>query len=68
MLPYRDAVLAGDRARVEHLLATGYGQGKCWSSDPVWMAQERAHREAWATLSPRARAEKYEQFLARVRP
>lgn len=34
MLPYRDAVLAADRARVDHLLATGYGSGKCWLSDP----------------------------------
>lgn len=34
MLPYRDAVLAGERARVDHLLATGYGD-KCWTSDPA---------------------------------
>ena len=34
MLPYRDAVLAGDRVRVEQLLATGYGGGHCWLSDP----------------------------------
>jgi hypothetical protein len=63
MLPYRDAVLAGDRARVDHLLATGYGGGKCWSNDPHWMAQLAAHRE-WRTLSPSALAQKYEQFLA----
>jgi hypothetical protein len=62
MLPYRDAVLAGDRARVEHLLATGYGDGKCWSSDPAWMAQERAHRD-WGRLSQSERAQKYRQFL-----
>ncbi|HMJ00771.1 MAG TPA: hypothetical protein VK488_13120 [Gaiellaceae bacterium] len=63
MLPYRDAVLAGDRARVEHLLASGYGGGKCWSSDPDWMAQERAHRE-WRSLPQKELAQKYEQFLA----
>jgi hypothetical protein len=64
MLVYRDAVLAGDRARVEHLLATGYGGGgKCWSSDPDWMAQVAAHRE-WRSLSPNERVQKYEQFLA----
>lgn len=64
MLLYRDAVLAGDRARVEHLLATGYGGGgKCWSSDPDWMAQVAAHRE-WRSLSPKERAQKYEQFMA----
>lgn len=44
MLPYRDAVLAGDRAGVERLLARGYGD-KCWTSDPDWMAQIAAHPE-----------------------
>jgi hypothetical protein len=63
MLPYRDAVLAGDRARVEQLLATGYGDGKCWLSDPAWMARQ----DAWATLSPKERAEKYLEYLARAR-
>jgi hypothetical protein len=33
-LPYRDAVLAGDTGRVDHLLATGYGDGKCWLANP----------------------------------
>jgi hypothetical protein len=66
MLPYRDAVMASDRARVEHLLASGYGGGKCWSSDPDWMAQERVHRE-WRNLSPKELAQKYEQFLANGR-
>jgi hypothetical protein len=65
MLPYRDAVLAGDRARVEQMLATGYGSGKCWLSDPAWMAEEQAHADAWDTLSPEERAHKYEQFLSR---
>lgn len=68
MLPYRAAVLAGDRARVERLLARGYGDGKCWSSDPAWMAQVRAHRDDWGRLSPSETAQKYEQFLARERP
>jgi hypothetical protein len=67
MLPYRDGVLAGDRARVEQLLAAGYGGGKCWSSDPDWMAQVRAHGDAWRTLSPSELAQKYEQFLASAR-
>jgi hypothetical protein len=67
MLPYRSAVLAGDRARVEHLLATGYGDGKCWSSDPAWMALIAAHAD-WDRLSPDQLAQKYEQFLASERP
>jgi hypothetical protein len=67
MLPYRDAVLAGDRGRVAHLLAAAYGGGKCWLSDPEWMAQVQAH-EGWAMLSPRALTQKYEQFLASERP
>jgi hypothetical protein len=64
MLPYRDAVLAGDRARVEQLLATGYGGGQCWLSDPAWMAQVRAHGADWGSLSPTQLAQKYQQFLA----
>jgi hypothetical protein len=62
MLPYRDAVLAGDRARVEDLLASGYGD-KCWTSDPGWRAQLSAHPE-WGRLSQGEMAQKYEQFLA----
>jgi hypothetical protein len=67
MLPYGDAVLVGDRARVEHLLATGYGGGQCWLSDPVWMAQVRAHGDEWGRLSQRKLAHKYEHFLANGR-
>lgn len=63
MLPYRDAVLVGDRTRVEHLLATGYGD-KCWTSDPGWMTEMRAHRDDWGRLSQNELAQKYEQFLA----
>jgi hypothetical protein len=67
MLVYRDAVLAGDRAHVENLLATGYGDGKCWISDPAWMTQVEAHGEDWAGLSGRGLAQKYEEFLANGR-
>jgi hypothetical protein len=66
MLPYRDAVLANDRARVDHLLATGYGQGKCWSSDPEWMAALQAHPQ-WDTIGKKGLAQEYEQFLASAR-
>jgi hypothetical protein len=62
MLPYRDAVLAGDRAGVERLLASGYGD-KCWVSDPDWNAQIAAHPE-WATLTKDQMAGHYEQYLA----
>jgi hypothetical protein len=62
MLPYRDAVAAGDRSTVERLLSTGYGD-KCWTSDPDWMAQVASHRD-WGTLSREETATKYEQFLA----
>jgi hypothetical protein len=65
MLPYRDAVLAGDRARVEHLLAAHYGD-KVWTSDPAWRGQLAAHLE-WGTLSQSDMAAKYEQFLASAR-
>jgi hypothetical protein len=62
MLPYRDAVLAGDVARTEQLLANGYGD-KCWVDDPAWMAMWRSHPE-WGTLSRKALAERYKEFLA----
>jgi hypothetical protein len=61
MLPYRDAVLAGDRSRVEQLLSTGYGD-KCWTSDPDWMASVSAHPE-WGTLSRDETAQRYRRFL-----
>jgi len=67
MLPYRDAVLANDRERVEHLLATGYGGGRCWLADPDWMARLR-ERSSWSKLSPTELAQRYLQFLARERP
>jgi hypothetical protein len=62
MLPYRDAVVAGDRAGVERLLASGYGD-KCWVSDPDWNAQTAAHPE-WRTLTREQMAGYYEQYLA----
>jgi hypothetical protein len=65
MLPYQDAVLAGDRARVERLLAFGYGD-KCSTSDPEWRAQIAAHPE-WGTFSRGRLAREYEQFLASAR-
>jgi hypothetical protein len=46
LLPYRDAVLAGDRTRVEHLLAIGYGDGRCSLYDPAVRAQESARSKA----------------------
>jgi hypothetical protein len=65
MLPYRDAVLAGDRSRVEHLLAIGYGD-KCWTSDPDWMARLETH-PGWLSLSPDELEQRYGGFLATVR-
>jgi len=35
VLPYRDAVLAGDRARVEHLLTTNAYEGHCQFSTRI---------------------------------
>jgi hypothetical protein len=66
MLPYGTAVLAGDRVAVDQLLATGYGDGKCWLSDPTWMAEWRAQGQAWHTSDQIA--EHYRQFLAQERP
>lgn len=67
MLPYRDAVLAADGTRVDHLLTTGYGGGRCWLSDPSWMAQLTAHRDTWGQLSQSELAGKYRQYLANGR-
>jgi len=63
ILPYRSAVLAGDQAQVENLLASGYGDGRCWLADPQWMAQSKQ----WSQLSPSAIATRYKQFLASER-
>lgn len=59
MLPYRDAVLAGDRARVEKLLAFNYGDA--WLGDPAWNAWLAQHGDR-LTLSQLAA--KYEEFIA----
>jgi hypothetical protein len=66
MLPYRSAVLSRDSARVDQMLASGYGNGKCWLSDPQWMSELRANA-GLSKLSPRDLARQYEQFLARER-
>jgi hypothetical protein len=66
MLPYRAAVLAGNRARVDQLLAAGYG-GKCWTSDPQWRALLASHPQ-WRVLSGDDLAQKYVAFLASARP
>jgi hypothetical protein len=66
MIPYRSAVLAGDPAAVDQMLASGYGDGKCWLSDPQWMSELHAH-STWAKLSPQGLARRYQQFLARER-
>ena len=63
MLPYRDAVLAGDRARVEHLLVTGFYGGRPTVYDPDWRALETAHPE-WRTLSSSELNQEYAQYLA----
>jgi hypothetical protein len=67
MLPYRSAVVSGDSARVDQMLASGYGDGKCWLSDPQWMSTVHANSDL-SKLSPQALAARYEQFLARQRP
>jgi len=67
MLSYRSAVLSGDSTRVVQMLASGYGDGKCWLSDPQWMSEVQAN-SALSKLSPQALASRYQQFLARARP
>ena len=66
MLPYRSAVLSGDSAAVDQMLASGYGDGKCWLSDPQWMSVLHAN-SGLSKLSPQALASRYERFLARER-
>ena len=66
MLPYRSAVLSGDSRAVDQMLASGYGDGKCWLSDPQWMSDLDAH-SAWSKLSPQGLALRYERFLVRER-
>ncbi len=52
LLPYRAAVLAGDRAQVERLLANRYGDGRCSLYDPVIRARESAQARAARASSP----------------
>lgn len=66
MLPYRDAVASGDRGKAEQLLASGYGDGRCWLSDPAWMAEWRS-RSDWSKLSAQDLKSRYKQFLAQER-
>jgi hypothetical protein len=63
MLPYRDAVLADDRARVEHLMVTGFYGGMPQIYDPAWRTLEDAHPE-WRTLSRSEQRKNYAQYLA----
>lgn len=62
MLPYRDAVSAGDLSRVEHLLATGYGEYS-YTADPKWDAELAAHHPEWSTLSQDELAQRYLELL-----
>ena len=64
MLPFRDAVLAGDRAQVEHLLVTEEHGGRCQDYDMDWMALYSTHRSEWRGLSTRSEQQKYSQYLA----
>jgi hypothetical protein len=63
MLPFRDAVLAGDRAQVEHLLVTEDQGGRCQDYDWDWRAFISAHPE-WRGLSESELRQKYRQHLA----
>jgi hypothetical protein len=62
MLPYRDAVAAGDRAQVDQLLVTHYGD-KCWLTDPEWRAQMSEHKN----MSEGQLQHLYRAFLATER-
>jgi len=64
MLPLRDAVLAGDRARVEHLLVAGsYDRGRtCDAPDPDWRAIDRPHARDSNWMH--SYEQHYEQYLA----
>ena len=64
ILPFRDAVLAGDRAQVEHLLITEEHGGRCQDWDPDLGALYLAHRDEWGRLSTSEWQQKYKQYLA----
>ena len=61
MLPFRDAVLAGDRTHVEHLLITEDQGGRCQDYDWDWRALDSAHAREWSGTE---RQQKYAQYLA----
>lgn len=58
MLPFRDAVLAGDRAQVEHLLITEEHAGRCQDYDWDWQKLNEAHPEWFYSK------QHYRQYLA----
>jgi hypothetical protein len=61
MLPFRDAVLAGDRAQVEHLLVTEDHGGRCRDYDMDFRNYWTAHRSSRSEIP----IEKlYAQYLA----
>ncbi|NLE74390.1 MAG: hypothetical protein GX604_07175 [Actinobacteria bacterium] len=62
MLPYCEAVAAGDVSHVEQLLSTGYGN-HAYVADPKWNAELAEHHPEWSTLSPTALAERYMELL-----
>jgi hypothetical protein len=59
MLPFRDAVLAGDRAQVEHLLITEEQGGRCQDYDPDFNLYFEAHRASSLSIE-----KLYAQYLA----
>jgi hypothetical protein len=64
MLPSRDAVLAGDRARVEQLLATGYYQDIFEVYDPDWRAIMNEHSRERDSSWLNDHERHYRQYLA----
>jgi len=62
MLPFRDAVLAGDRVQVEHLLITEEHGGRCQDYDWDWRKLSEAHPE-WSSSTESLR-QHYTQYLA----
>lgn len=63
MLPYRDAVAAGDRAKVDHLLITHYGD-KCWTEDPQWRAEMAKLARDGSQDTEQSMEQKYAAYLS----
>ncbi len=61
VLPFRDAVLAGDRAEVEHLLITEEHGGRCQDYDWDWRKLREAHARDTAWLSEER--QHYKEYL-----